>query len=176
MNKFGQYLAAFVVGILFAVGLGVAGMTLPRKVIGFLDFTGEWDPALAFVMGGAVLVYFVGYRLVTQRAARPRFAAKFSLPTRREITPRLVVGATLFGLGWGLGGFCPGPALASVGSGAPEVFAFIAAMMGGMYLHGVVDRALKRRATADESTNARESSRAERVTRPGSDAPVVSGR
>ncbi len=144
MSKTKQYLAAFGVGVLFAIGLGISGMTLPLKVIGFLDFTGEWDPALAFVMGGAVIVYAIGYRLVTKRE-RPRFDVKFSLPTRREITPRLIAGATLFGLGWGLGGFCPGPALTSVPSGAPQVLVFVAAMLGGMYLYGLVNSMLERR-------------------------------
>lgn len=149
MSKTGQYLAAFGVGFLFAIGLGISGMTLPEKVIGFLDFTGgEWDPALGFVMGGAVIVYAIGYRLVTKRE-RPRFANRFSLPTRREITPRLIVGAVLFGLGWGLGGFCPGPALTSIPSGAPQVLVFVGAMLGGMYLYGIFDAAMKRRTSKE---------------------------
>lgn len=143
-NKVAQYGAAFFVGLLFALGLGISGMTLPSKVIGFLDFTGgAWDPALAFVMLGGVLVYAVGFRVVTKRET-PIFAAKFSLPTRTDIDFRLMGGATLFGLGWGLGGFCPGPALTSVTTFAPQALVFVAAMFAGMLLFAGADKALKR--------------------------------
>lgn len=170
MTKTKQYLAAFGVGFLFSIGLGISGMTLPLKVIGFLDFTGAWDPALAFVMGGAVVVYFFGYRLVTKRH-RPRFADRFRLPTRTEITPRLMIGATLFGLGWGLGGFCPGPAFTSIPSGAPQVLTFVAAMLGGMYLHGVVDSALKKRSAP--AADPEPAATADRVDPPRTDERLV---
>lgn len=127
-------LAALFVGLVFAIGLGVSGMTLPEKVIGFLDFTGDWDPALMFVMGGAVMVYAGLFPLITTRMKSPIFAPKFSIPTRRDLNPRLIGGAALFGLGWGLGGFCPGPALVSVPTGTTDVFVFMLSMVGGMML------------------------------------------
>lgn len=122
-------------GLLFGAGLVVSGMTLPSKVRGFLDFAGDWDPTLVFVMGGAVLVHLVAHRLVRERA-HPLLADRFQLPTRKDIDARLVVGAALFGVGWGLGGFCPGPAVTSVVGGAPSVFAFLAAMLGASWLTG----------------------------------------
>ena len=122
---------AFLVGLIFAVGLGLAGMTQPAKVIGFLDFTGRWDPSLAFVMGGGVLVYLPVWRLVKGRA-RPLFDERFRLPTRKDIDGRLLVGAALFGIGWGLGGYCPGPALTSVGSFSGKALVMVASMLLGM--------------------------------------------
>ena len=114
-------------------------MTLPEKVIGFLDVSGgKWDPALAFVMGGAVVVYAIGFRLITKRDA-PLFADKFSLPTRKDIDARLIVGAMLFGAGWGLGGFCPGPALTALPSLVPQVFIFVASMLASMFVFSFID-------------------------------------
>jgi uncharacterized membrane protein YedE/YeeE len=126
-------------GLLFAIGLGISGMTQPAKVSGFLDFFGHWDPSLAFVMGGAVGVYFVAYRLV-RRLRGPGFAALPSMP----IDARLVGGAALFGVGWGLSGFCPGPALASVGAGAHAALWFVPAMLAGMALEHALKRARSR--------------------------------
>jgi uncharacterized protein len=103
-------LLSFISGIVFALGLGISGMTRPVKVIGFLDFTGHWDPSLAFVMIGAITIYFVAYRLIRTRSA-PVLIEKFSIPQRTDIDRNLVVGAAVFGAGWGLSGFCPGPAL-----------------------------------------------------------------
>jgi hypothetical protein len=143
-RPYGQYAAAFAVGALFSLGLGISGMTLPEKVIGFLDITGDWDPSLAFVMGGAVLVYTIFFPLVTRRADRPRFAERFRIPTRTDLTPRLFVGAALFGAGWGLAGFCPGPALTSLASGSTDIFLFVGSMFGGMYLFRVFDTAVDR--------------------------------
>ena len=129
--------SAFFAGLVFAVGLGVSGMTRPIKVIGFLDFFGDWDPSLAFVMLGAVLVYFVANR--RSRAMRsPLLAAKFTIPARNEIDPSLLLGATLFGTGWGLAGFCPGPALVALASGALPVGIFVTAMAAGIYLYAWV--------------------------------------
>ena len=132
-----QAAVAFGAGALFAVGLAISGMTLPDKVIGFLDVTGEWDPALIGVMGGAVLVYAVVWRLA-RRMERPVVAQTFSLPTRTELDARLIGGSAIFGVGWGLSGFCPGPAIVSVGPGAvdlPGVLIFVAAMILGMFAH-----------------------------------------
>ena len=132
-------LAALLSGFVFAIGLGISGMTLPEKVIGFLDVSGgKWDPALAFVMGGAVVVYAIGFRLITKRDA-PLFADKFSLPTRKDIDARLIVGAMLFGAGWGLGGFCPGPALTALPSLVPQVFIFVASMLASMFVFSFID-------------------------------------
>lgn len=106
-------------------------MISPEKVIGFLNIAGDWDPSLAFVMLGGVVVTAIGYRAVLQRS-RPLFEPGFALPTRRDIDPPLLLGAGLFGIGWGLGGYCPGPALAGIGFGNPETMAFVAAMLVGM--------------------------------------------
>lgn len=126
------YVTAFLSAFLFAVGLGVGGMTDPGKVQGFLDFAGTWQPALAGVMGGAVMTYLVLHRLIL-RAHRPVFHDAFSLPTKRQLDPRLLGGAAIFGVGWGLVGICPGPAIAVFGAGAgfPEIAAFVAAMFVG---------------------------------------------
>ena len=130
-------LVSFASGIVFAFGLGISGMTRPIKVIGFLDFAGKWDASLAFVMIGAIAVYFIAYRLVRRRTA-PLLAGKFSVPERKDIDLNLIVGAAIFGAGWGLGGFCPGPAITSLASGAAPVAVFVLAMAAGIYLHGLL--------------------------------------
>jgi len=124
---------AFLAGALFATGLLVAGMTQPARVIGFLDVTRAWDPTLAFVMAGAVGVYALAVRTLTRRA-RPWLDEGFHLPAREGIDARLVLGAAVFGIGWGLSGFCPGPSLVAAGSLAPTALVFVAAMCGGMLL------------------------------------------
>lgn len=126
-------LSALLAGVLFGVGLAVAGMTQPSKVLGFLDVSGKWDPSLGLVMVGAIAVHVVGYRLARGRLA-PVFDDRFHLPARRDVDPRLVIGALLFGAGWGLGGFCPGPALASAGAGAFPAILFVGAMLAGMLI------------------------------------------
>ena len=122
---------AFVAGLTFAMGLGISGMTQPTKVIAFLDVTGAWDPSLAFVMLGAIGVHLVFARRV-QSVAAPRFAPAFSLPLTTGIDRRLLLGAALFGIGWGIAGFCPGPAVVSVVTLAPTAIAFVASMLVGM--------------------------------------------
>ncbi len=117
-------------GALFAVGLGISGMTQPLKVLGFLDVFGAWDPALAFVMGSAVAVTFIGYRFVLARP-HPFLGASFDMPSRRNIDVQLLAGASLFGVGWGLAGFCPGPALVALASGSMDIVIFVAAMFAG---------------------------------------------
>ena len=129
-------LAAFCSGLLFAIGLGIGGMTQPAKIVNFLDFTGTWDPSLAFVMIGAIPVYFLCYRLALGRPS-PLFGTEFSVPTRKAIDNELLLGAAIFGAGWGLGGFCPGPAIVSLGSGAGQTFIFVAAMVGGMAVYNL---------------------------------------
>jgi uncharacterized membrane protein YedE/YeeE len=127
-----SFLVNLALGLLFGTGLVVSGMADPAKVLNFLDFTGTWDPSLAFVMGGAVVVAFVGYRLVLKRPA-PVAAERFQLPTARGIDERIVIGPAIFGLGWGLSGFCPGPALTSLSLGAAGTLAFVPAMFVGMW-------------------------------------------
>ena len=124
--------AALISGLVF--GLAVSGMMNPAKVIGFLDVAGDWDPTLAFVMIGALLVAVPAYRLVPKRG-RPVLDEKFSLPEKKIIDPPLLGGSALFSVGWGLVGFCTGPAVAALGTGLFPVFAFVAAMVAGMALH-----------------------------------------
>lgn len=131
-------LASFLSGMVFAIGLGIGGMTQPAKVIGFLDFAGNWDPSLAFVMIGAIVIYSFFYHLVRSRPL-PLFSPTFALPTRTDIEPRLVTGAAIFGLGWGTAGFCPGPALTSLGSGNLSPAVFSVAMIAGMFLYKFLD-------------------------------------
>ena len=118
-------------GLVFGIGLVVSGMADPAKVQNFLDLAGTWDPSLALVMGGAVTVAFFGFRLTLARG-RPLLAPAFQLPTRSDLDAPLLSGAALFGIGWGLGGFCPGPALTSLGLAAPGTLAFLPAMLAGM--------------------------------------------
>jgi hypothetical protein len=124
---------AFVSGALFSVGLALAGMTQPSKVVGFLDVAGDWDPSLAFVMLGAIAVYFVANRLLSGRQA-PWVGGGFHLPTRRDIEPNLLIGAGLFGVGWGLAGYCPGPGLSALGAGTQRALVFVVSMAVGMLL------------------------------------------
>lgn len=126
-------IAALASGLLFGVGLVLSGMTQPSKVQGFLDVTGSWDPSLMFVMAGGIGVHFILHRLVTKRA-HPLFDKRFHLPTRKDIDGKLVLGAALFGVGWGLGGYCPGPGLVSLGSGGLSGLVFVATMVAGFLL------------------------------------------
>jgi len=145
-------------GALFGVGLAVAGMTRPGKVIGFLDLTGAWDASLAFVMVGAIFVHFVALRLIKRRGS-PLFDQTFHLPTRRDLDPRLLGGAAVFGIGWGIGGYCPGPGLVSAGAGSVPALVFVVGMTIGMVAEHAFAGALARRAgpgtttePADEAT------------------------
>ena len=136
-----HHLAAFGVGFLFAIGLALGGMTLPSKVIGFFDFSAglqSWDPSLGLVMGGATLVYFPVYRFFDRNRA-PVFAERFLLPTTTTIDGRLVFGAVLFGVGWGLGGFCPGPALTSLGAASTEAGVLVVSMAAGMWIYQFIE-------------------------------------
>jgi uncharacterized membrane protein YedE/YeeE len=128
---------AFATGLLFAVGLGISGMTQPAKVVGFLDFAGNWDPSLAFVMIGAIATHASLYRLIRRRPA-PYFATDFSVPAPAAVDLPLVAGAALFGLGWGIGGFCPGPAVVSFAGGMAAAMVFLPSMLAGMILFGVL--------------------------------------
>lgn len=138
--------AAFLVGVAFALGLGIGGMTSPERVLGFLDVAGAWDPSLAFVMLGAVVTYGTAFRLII-RHDRPLFAPAFVLPERRDVDGRLLAGALAFGSGWGIAGLCPGPALTALASGEPRLWAFVAAMIAGIAAHKAAERAVARRST-----------------------------
>ena len=126
---------SFIIGAIFGFGLSLSEMVDPARVIGFLDITGRWDPTLLFVMGGALAVTLPAFRWILRRTA-PFLEKNFSLPTKRRIDAPLIFGAALFGTGWGLGGFCPGPALASLATGSAAVALFVVAMIGGQWLAG----------------------------------------
>ncbi len=126
-------LMGYIAGLLFGLGLGISGMTDPARVLGFLDIAGAWDPTLMFVLGGAVVTNFIGYRLVLKRAA-PLFGERFHLPTRQDLDVRLLGGSALFGIGWGLSGYCPGPAFASLGGLTAPLVAMLLAMIVGWFL------------------------------------------
>ncbi len=132
-------LVAFVCGATFAIGLALAGMTEPGKVVAFLDFFGNWDPSLALVMGGAIAVYMPLYRRIVGMRS-PFLAAIFELPATDEVDRRVILGSSLFGIGWGISGFCPGPALASLGAGASQAAVFVACMAAGMLAWGAFER------------------------------------
>ncbi|TPV95976.1 MAG: YeeE/YedE family protein [Myxococcales bacterium FL481] len=126
-----RWLVAFISGVGFAVGLAVGGMLDPHRVLGFLDVLGRWDPTLAFVMAGAWAVNAIAYR-VTMRRSLPRFGAAFALPPSRGVDRRLLVGSALFGVGWALSGYCPGPALTNLATGSWTAIGFVVAMAAGM--------------------------------------------
>lgn len=138
-----KLVAGYLIGLVFGLGIAVSGMINPAKVLNFFDVAGSWDPSLAFVMGGAVLVAFVGYRLVLGRP-RPLLDDHFHLPKASAIDARLVGGAAIFGVGWGIAGFCPGGALPALGTGRAEVLLFVAAMLTAILAtRAVLDRAAR---------------------------------
>jgi len=126
-------------GILFGFGLIVAQMVNPNKIFNFLNITGDWDPSLAFVMGSALLLFIPVYKLLKKKLRQPLFARVFNLPIATLIDRRLIIGAGLFGIGWGISGICPGPALVNIASGEPKIIAFIFAMVLGMYISNYVN-------------------------------------
>lgn len=130
----------FLSGLVFGLGLILSGMADPAKVLNFLDLAGSWDPSLAFVMGGASVTAFIGYRLVWRRDA-PALGGAFELPQSRRIDRPLLTGAALFGVGWGIGGFCPGPALTALPLLAPGTLVFVPAMLAGLWLGARLKRA-----------------------------------
>lgn len=141
MKRHMDILSSFIVGLIFGIGLILAGMTDPSKVIGFLDVAGLWDPSLAFVMGGAILVGVVAFRFARKRTAA-FLGGAMRLPTRDDIDRRLVLGSLAFGVGWGMAGFCPGPALTALGTGNGKAVIFVLAMIAGMALFELADRLL----------------------------------
>ena len=161
-----RLLVALFSGTLFGLGLAISGMINPAKVIGFLDFAGNWDPTLALVMGGALLVTIPFFRLILKRP-RPVLEDRFELPTKTSLDGRLLGGAAMFGAGWGLSGFCPGPAVAALvpalANGLMPVFVFVASMLAGMALYKVLfERPVRGTSEARVSGPGRFVSRADR--------------
>jgi len=146
-----KYWAPLLSGALFAIGLALAGMTLPRKVIGFLDFAGDWDPSLALVMVGAIPVYAAVYWWSRSRLDGPAAGNVLSLPAPAAIDGRLLLGSTIFGVGWGLAGYCPGPAFVSAAGGIAPAALFSLAMMLGFWATRTIDGRLKRTALGASS-------------------------
>jgi len=132
-------MTALLSGLIFGLGLIVSGMADPGKVLGFLDLAGNWDPSLALVMGGAVAVGLLAFALARRRSAT-LLGEALHLPTSRAVDRRLVLGSTLFGIGWGIAGFCPGPALTSLGTGNPKAILFVVGMLAGMGIFTLLER------------------------------------
>lgn len=125
-------------GLLFGIGLIVSGMANPGKVLGFLDLAGNWDPSLAFVMGGAIAVGLISFAIIRRRSVS-FLGQRLFIPVRRDIDPRLVIGSALFGIGWGIAGFCPGPALVSLGTANPKAVFFVLSMLAGMGIFEILE-------------------------------------
>jgi uncharacterized membrane protein YedE/YeeE len=134
-----RLIAGYLNGLIFGIGIAISGMANPAKVLNFFDIAGAWDPSLIFVMGGALITTLIGYRLVLGRAA-PVLTGMFQVPTARDIDARLIGGSAVFGIGWGIAGFCPGGALPALGTGQPDVFVFVAALLAGMFIARWVQR------------------------------------
>jgi uncharacterized protein len=137
-----NFAASLVAGLLFGIGLIVSGMADPAKVLGFLDLAGAWDPSLALVMAGAIAVGVLAFWIAGQRTTS-LLGLKMNLPSARQIDRRLVGGSLLFGIGWGIAGFCPGPALVALGMGQAKAAVFVLAMLAGMLLFEALERALR---------------------------------
>jgi uncharacterized protein len=129
-----KLVSAFLIGALFGLGIAIAGMINPAKVFNFFDIAGSWDPSLAFVMGGGLTVAFIGYRLIFARRSAPALEAEFATPARTHIDAELIGGAAIFGVGWGIAGFCPGGAVPALGLGYSETVIFVAAMIAGIVI------------------------------------------
>ncbi|RDK10819.1 DUF6691 family protein [Cupriavidus lacunae] len=136
-------LFALLAGLVFGIGLILSGMANPAKVLGFLDLAGAWDPSLAFVMAGAILVGVVAFALARRRQ-RSWLGLPMQWPALASVTPRLLLGSAAFGVGWGLAGFCPGPALVALGAGYAKAWGFVAAMLAGMVLFEIAERVARR--------------------------------
>jgi len=143
-----RLISIFAIGLIFGIGISISGMANPAKVINFFDIAGSWDPSLMFVMGGALITTFIGYRLVLPRPTGPIFESKFQLPTATDLDVRLIGGSAIFGIGWGIAGFCPGGALPALGTGRSEVFIFVAALIVGIFVARAANTALRSRQAA----------------------------
>ncbi len=144
---------SFFVGTLFAIGLGFGGMLDPHNIESFLDITGAWAPGLMFVMGGALLVYGMVFHLWVKKKPKPLFDLQFQLPQQSKVNARLAIGGILFGMGWGLLGYCPGPAVVSSVRGQPGVIIFVVSMIVGMRLVAVVDSVIHKISSRNASSN-----------------------
>ena len=142
-----RLISAWAIGLIFGLGISLSGMANPAKVLNFFDIAGSWDPSLAFVMGGALATTFLGYRLIFRRPA-PVLDVKFHLPTATALDARLIGGSAVFGIGWGISGFCPGGALPALGTGAADVFAFVAALVAGILIANALKSAQSQRSAA----------------------------
>ena len=134
-----RVITSYLVGLVFGIGISISGMSNPAKVLNFFDFAGTWDPSLAFVMGGALITTMIGYRFVLKRPV-PVLEEKFQLPTRRDLDTPLIAGSAVFGVGWGIAGFCPGGALPAVGTGRSEVLLFMVALLAGIQAAKLLQR------------------------------------
>ncbi len=143
-----KILHALFIGAVFGIGIALSGMANPAKVVNFFDIAGSWDPSLMFVMGGALLVTAIGYRVLFGMRSKPLLAESFSLPTRKDIDARMVLGAATFGVGWGIAGFCPGGAIPALGLGHPETFLFLGGMIAGIVIARILNARLSAAATA----------------------------
>lgn len=141
------FVTAFLSGLVFGVGLIISGMANPAKVLNFLDLAGAWDTSLVFVMGGAIAVGLVSFTFARRRTISI-LGAPLKLPTGSQLDRRLILGSALFGIGWGIAGFCPGPALVSLGMGAPKAALFVVSMLLGMGIFELLERRKKREASA----------------------------
>jgi uncharacterized membrane protein YedE/YeeE len=142
-----RLITTYLIGLIFGVGISISGMANPAKVLNFFDIAGTWDPSLAFVMAGALIVTFVGYRFVLKRPA-PLMSPTFQLPTRRDLDLPLIGGSAVFGVGWGIAGFCPGGALPALGTGQRDVFVFVAALLLGIIIAKGLQAAIASRSNA----------------------------
>lgn len=131
MRRHFSFISQYLIGVLFGIGLIISGMSNPKKILNFLDLAGNWDPSLIFVMGGAILVGLAGFYLVSKRS-EAFFGGALHIPTRRDISKPLIIGSLIFGAGWGIAGFCPGPAIVALGAGHLKAFVFILAMLAGI--------------------------------------------
>jgi len=144
---------AYLIGLVFGLGIALSGMANPAKVLNFFDVAGTWDPSLAFVMGGALIVTLIGYRLVLKRR-RPVIEERFQIPHTRAIDARLVGGSAVFGIGWGIAGFCPGGALPAIGTGRMDVILFVIALIAGIYAAQGIIRLSAKHGPASQTSRA----------------------
>jgi uncharacterized membrane protein YedE/YeeE len=137
-----QPIVSFICGVVFALGLVISGMTQPAKIVGFLDLFGHWDYTLVFVMASAVGVYYISFQLITKRRI-PLFAPQFLIPTRTDLDFRSITGGILFGIGWGISGLCPGPVLATLGTGTISIFVLLVCMLFGLFISSFIGQSEK---------------------------------
>lgn len=140
--------SAFIIGLIFGTGIAISGMANPAKVLNFFDIAGTWDPSLIFVMGGALVITAIGYRIVFGARLRPVLESTFAVPTSKVIDTQLVAGSAIFGIGWGATGFCPGGAIPAIGLGYAETVVFLASMIGGILLARALRTGFKKPAAA----------------------------